>query len=718
MEDHLCAVATLATAHASGLCDGAATWARLAGLWHDLGKYSQAFQEYIRAGRSDASCESARGRVDHSTAGAQHAAATLGDPGRLLAFCIAGHHSGLPDWIDGGGGVAGLDSRLRKRIEPWQDRAPAAFTTPPDDGLPRPGIELADSARGMGFRLAFFARMIFSCLVDADYLATERFLAAGRAERRGVETPPIHSLLRILENHLAGLVSAGSAVGRARRRLQEACRNAAALPPGLFTLTAPTGSGKTLSSLLFALRHADRHGLRRVVYAAPFTTIIEQNARVFRDALSASGPGAVLEHHSAIDPDEREGDPWAKLAAENWDAPLIVTTNVQILESLFASRPGRCRKLHRLARSVLIFDEAQALPVELLSPTLAALDELRENYGCSIVLCTATQPALNRREGFPGGLPQAREITGNENAVASMFRDLERVTVERAGRLVDADLADRLAGEHRVLCVVNTRGHARDLWRTLRDRGVSTALHLSAQMCPAHRSALTKEIRARLASGAPVHVVSTQLVEAGVDLDFPVVYRAMAGLDSIAQAAGRCNREGGPRKGRFVIFETDRASTLAVRQAAESAREALAGGGDPLSRKTVERYFHHHIWKQSDRLDARRVMECFDVSGGTPCLQFKEAAERYRLIRTAQFGVIVPYGDDGGALVDQLKAATAEPPDRSVWRRSQPFTVGVYEEALRGLLGAGVVVPVCAGRLLVLDDPGAYDEALGLRLDA
>jgi len=716
--DHLHGVSDLASAFAEELRIGVAEWARVAGHWHDLGKYSDAFQMYIRSGTGEsASCESARGRIDHSTAGAQHADQTLGLPGRLLAFAIAGHHAGLPDWIDEAGGERSLEKRLQKGVEPWREGAPVNLTAAPAEPLADPAIAFAGQRNADGFRIALLTRMLFSCLVDADYLATERFFRPDKTGRRERGGPPLKALSDALERWLTGFKSDSSTVNAARRRVQDACRRAAKEPPGLFSLTSPTGSGKTLSSLLFALRHAIRHDMRRVIYAIPFTSIIEQNAKVFREALASAGAGAVLEHHSAVEPEESADDPWTKLAAENYDAPLVVTTNVQLLESLFASRPGRCRKLHRIARSVIIFDEAQALPVDLLKPTLALLDELRRNYGCTIVLCTATQPALTRREGFPIGLEGVHEINGDEAEVAALFADLERVTVEQAGRLDDDAVIERLMGETQALCVVNTRGHAADIWRGLDEREPGAALHLSAQMCPAHRTDVIDGVKTRLKDAEPCRVVSTQLIEAGVDLDFPVVYRAMAGLDSLAQAAGRCNREGAPELGRFVIFETDRTPTLAVKQAAESAREALADGAEPFALGTIERFFEHHFWKKGDEWDKHCVMECFDA-GAEPYLQFRQAAERYRLIRNEQVGVVVPYGDKGKATVDRLMTAGDEPLDRKTWRGLQRFTVGVYEHSLRGLLDTGVVVPALDGRLLILNDPDAYDEHLGLRLDA
>jgi CRISPR-associated endonuclease/helicase Cas3 len=436
--------------------------------------------------------------------------------------------------------------------------------------------------------------MVFSCLVDADYLATEQFMAPEQAALRPSGQPSISELRDRADSyidrlaHEADQARPGAAVNAHRARVLSACREAARLEPGFFTLTVPTGGGKTLSSLAFALRHAESHGLNRVITAIPFTSIIEQNAAHIRAALGDLNGKLVLEHHSNLDPQQEKAQTQQnRLAAENWDAPVVVTTNVQLLESLFACRTGRCRKLHRIAHSVIVLDEAQALPPGLLAPTLAALRELVRNYGCTIVLCTATQPALEKRANFPIGIDQPRPIIPHGHR-EELFKGLKRVEVEQAGTLSDDQLVDRLASEDQVLCIVNTRPHAAELFTSLCERlgetntverqglevpAVGSCLHLSANMCPRHRSAVLRLIRRRLETGRPCRVISTQLVEAGVDVDFPVVYRATAGLDAIAQAAGRCNNIRGrvwactalsshPTRGAWI--ETDTGSVSAT----------------------------------------------------------------------------------------------------------------------------------------------------------
>ncbi|MEK6677597.1 MAG: CRISPR-associated helicase Cas3', partial [Planctomycetota bacterium] len=537
-------------------------WGRVVGMWHDLGKYSAEFQAYLRSANGfETQLESLSGRVDHSTAGAQHAATRFpGTIGRLLAYCIAGHHGGLPDNVDEQGGRSGLTDRLKKPIADFCHAAPAILLNQPRPPVPALRWSLTDGEKA--FQAAIYCRMLFSCLVDADYLATEAFMRPDRGDERNRLMPTPVELLSHLDVYLERF-AANTPVNRARANVLAQCRAKAELPPGFFSLTVPTGGGKTLSSLAFALTHAVEHGLRRVIYAIPFTSIIEQNASVFAEAFIDAGPHIVLEHHSNFDPQDIRGEdpgfesqtPWYRLAAENWDAPIVVTTNVQLFESLYASKPSRCRKLHRIARSVIILDECQTLPVTLLAPTLRMLEELVRNYGCTVVLCSATQPAITERPDFRIGIKGVREIVDDP---PRLFESLKRVEVERLGKLDDNAVVERLRLHEQALCVVNTRAHAAKLFTALRDvQKISDCVfHLSASMCAAHRTDVLDEIRGRLNphDPKPCIVISTQLIEAGVDIDFPIVYRAMTGLDSIAQAAGRCNREGRLDSGVCIVF--------------------------------------------------------------------------------------------------------------------------------------------------------------------
>lgn len=733
LEDHLLdvgnGVPAKALRGASGFAKsfGAAEWGRVLGVWHDLGKYSDAFQAYISARCDSADPHSAelRGRVDHSTAGAQHAVQHFGRAGvgRLLAYCIAGHHAGLPDWVSGS---SGLQQRLEKPVEPIIPNAPAHILRQPQPSLP--SFDWGKTPQEVAFRVAFFVRMLFSCLVDADFLATEQFMNPQRAAQRSNEHPSFTALLERLDCALTDLQekSDPTPVNQRRRDVLKACRDQALLPTGLFSLNVPTGGGKTLSSLTFALTHARAHDLRRVIYAIPFTSIIEQTAREFREALDDLS-GAVLEHHSNVDPDDSERNS-IRLAAENWDSPLIVTTNVQLLDSLFASRTSRCRKLHRIARSVIVLDEAQTLPPDLLAPSLAALDELARNYGCSIVFCTATQPAIEHRDEFPIGLSGVTPIVENGDALHAALR---RTDVQMAGRLENEAIAQRLAVEPQVLCIVNSRGHAAELFRQLTMRSpADDCFHLSASMCAAHRQCVVQEIRRRLSADEPCRAISTQVIEAGVDVDFPTVYRARAGLDSIAQAAGRCNREGRRDRGPVVVFDYDENAHRTppfIRAAADAARQVIPDHRDDLlSPPAIEAYFRLRYWRQGGD-DGRgwdrgrgegnpSVMECFSGKG-LEC-QFRSASERYRLIDDAQTQILVPWSDEGAKLRKELEEMPDEPDPgwlRSWTRRAQRFSVGVFDHSLRTLSENGALLER-HGRLYLGNDSG-YNEKLGLTLE-
>lgn len=535
---------------------GAAEWGRIAGLWHDVGKFSEAFQRYLsKSHNNDSDITETAVSCDHSTAGAQYLAENGGKLGLLLSYVIAGHHGGLPN------GIApdkSLHKRLDKEVEPWY-RGLESLNIPFNNLIPQPCLPLKEGLAQLDpFAISFFVRMIFSALTDADFLDTEAFMdPVKHEERRTWDFSVIKQIEDALENHVDSFGEPGTDVGQQRAAVREACLQAASLLPGFFSLTVPTGGGKTLASLAFALRHARMHNKRRIVYVIPFTSIIEQTANVFRGMIAKLHPGlsksAIIEHHSNFDPKRETRQ--SRLATENWDAPLIVTTAVQFYESLFGNRSSRCRKLHNLADSIIILDEAQCLPVDLLTPCLAALRELVERYSTSIVLCTATQPAVKKREGFQAGLEDVREIVPDPSI---LYRDLKRVRVENVGGVTDEELVEQLAVIPQVLCIVNTRRHAAELFKRLENTsGDSAIFHLSANMCGKHRQKTLKQIFERLDANKPCRVISTQVIEAGVDIDFPVVFRSMAGVDSIAQAAGRCNRNGFLREGRVVVFQSE-----------------------------------------------------------------------------------------------------------------------------------------------------------------
>ncbi|MBF0127432.1 MAG: CRISPR-associated endonuclease Cas3'' [Magnetococcales bacterium] len=708
-----------------GLAIFARETANLLGLWHDLGKCSEKFQNYLLqvANPDPHALETrSRDRVDHSTAGAQHAVETIRIAGTLLAFAIAGHHTGLPDW--NGTGESVLKARLQKRVEPWRSQA-APELLKPTVSLPSPSVQ------GDGFSWAFLVRMLYSCLTDADFLATEAFMDPDRSASREVGLPSLVALAECLETHLrqrfpvtsrtegddSALAatngrSAAQAVQFCRQQVLAECLQAATMDPGFFSLNVPTGGGKTLSGMAFALTHAAQRGLRRVICAIPFTSIIEQNAGVYRRVFAPLGDGIVLEHHANLDPDEATSNA-TRLAAENWDAPIVVTTNVQFFESLLASRSGRCRKLHRLARSVILLDEAQCLPVELLHPSLEILRELVKRYGCTVVLATATQPALEYRDDFKIGLTGIRHIIADPHRLSVALR---RVTVEDAGILTLEATAARLAGESQGLVIVNSRRHALALYSELkRQTGGDGCHHLSALMCPRHRSERLAVIKERLQAGMSCRVVATSLVEAGVDLDFPLVLRAMAGLDAIAQAAGRCNREGRlPQPGLTLVFTPEEATWRPQRgdlaQAAAHAREVIAGimaqpesRRDLLSQEAIRDYFRLHYWNQGGDggrgWDRAEVMDCFKLGKTVkePFLfQFKEAAARFRFIDNTELPVIIPWDDKASDAIRILQSI-ADPDPKLVSRLSrtlQRYVVTIPErqrQMLLGTLGAEIL---------------------------
>lgn len=703
LEDHLRAVAQLADQFASSFRSG--DWACLAGLWHDLGKYRSAFQRYIRSASGydpDAHIETARGKVDHSTAGALYACSQLGPAGRILAYLIAGHHAGLPDWHGDEAGRKALIQRLRPEQQVLLDETLA-------QPIPADILQAASpTSRPKGMDTALWIRMLFSCLVDADFLDTEAFMDAGRVAARG-GYPTLDELLPYFERYMQGLREGAVAtpVNRLRAEILERCQEQATQPPDLFSLTVPTGGGKTLSSLAFALRHALTYGKRRIIYVIPYTSIIEQTANVFRGIFGDT----VLEHHSNLDSDHENAR--SRLACENWDAPIIVTTSVQFFESLFAVRTSRVRKLHNIVNSVVVLDEAQLLPPEFLRPILRTIKELTKNYQVSFVLCTATQPALESRKEFDcsfDGLDGVREIMDDPRNLHDALRRVE-VTIPDDLHIGTSweELAEELQGHDSALCIVDRRDDCRELYR-LMPKGT---LHLSGLMCGQHRSEVIGEIKQRLRVGEAVRVISTQLVEAGVDVDFPVVYRALAGLDSVAQAAGRCNREGLLEgKGRMVVFVPPRPAPVGhLRQAQGCGRQILQQRpADPLAPEHFVNYFRQLYWqKGAEGLDRRGILEDLKPDGQLRFL-FSSAAVKFRLIDdTQQAPVIVRYGK-GTELIEQLRHIG---PERWLLRKLQRYVVNLPRYRHQQLLNQGDIQEIHPG-LFVQAYDGLYHKDLGL----
>ncbi|MGE4528200.1 MAG: CRISPR-associated endonuclease Cas3'' [Rhodospirillaceae bacterium] len=691
---------------------GGRNWGRAAGLLHDAGKYRAAFQARIRGSGLPA---------EHAGIGALLGTRQYtGSAGRVLAYAIAGHHTGLPD--GGGGSDSALALRLARAGEMEADM-PAfpetAILPPPPLALPG-GLRMLPPER-RGFSLHFFTRMLFSALCDADFLCTEAFYDGHKAVLRRHAGYSLAAMQTRLDVHLKEKSSTARAAAHtdkerailaARDAIGHDCRTRAALPPGVFALQVPTGGGKTLASLAFALAHARIHGLRRVIYVIPYTSIIEQTAQAFRDALGPGLADAVLEHHSAAVAAEGEepiGLEKRKLAAENWDHPLIVTTTVQFFESLFAARPAQCRKLHNIAGSVVILDEVQTLPAPLLQPCVAALEQLTTIYGCTVLLCSATQPDLAHR-ALKWPLPPVREIVGD---VPRLFAVFERCRAEYAGRLSGIGLVTRLRAEPQVLCIVDQRAHAAELFATIAGED---AFHLSAAMCPAHRRAVLSEVKHRLATGAPCRLIATQVVEAGVDISFPAVFRAAAGIDSLMQAAGRCNRNGEGPMGRFVVFDIDRDLPLPeLSRRREIARPLLARGADPLSREAVADYFRALF--DVSTLDLPGIMRMCAERAADVVWPFREIAESFRIIGQDTVQLIVPYGN-ADALCARLQfcAARGIPPSLDeIVRPLQQVGVAVYRSQLARLDAAGAIGRIGPdGRFARLVKTEFYDPQRGL----
>ncbi|MCU0835095.1 MAG: CRISPR-associated helicase Cas3' [Chromatiaceae bacterium] len=715
LADHLRAVSSLAAAFATRF--DADRWASLAGLWHDLGKYRAPFQHYIRTATGldaeNAHIEQRPGRTTHSTAGALLAQQRLGPVGHVLAYLIAGHHAGLNNWH------GGLHERLtseeagRELDESLSAGPPADILQPGEDGLDLRGIP------GGRDGFALWVRMLFSCLVDADFLDTEAFMNPARAGQPG-DWPDLNELHgRFVTDMLRLDESAPTTpVNRLRREVRDHCLHAAALPPGLFSLTVPTGGGKTLSSMAFALEHAGRHGKRRIVYVIPYTSIIEQTADVFRGIFGE----AVIEHHSNAESDPGDETAKSRLACENWDAPIVVTTSVQFFESLFAARTSRCRKLHNLIDSVVVIDEAQLLSPELLQPILDVLNLLARHYGVTVVLATATQPALASRTYFDArqnlrGLDGVREIIPDPD---DLYRQLKRVEVRlpadwhRPTTL--EDLAERLTTHPSALAIVNTRRHA----RTLHSLMPAGTLHLSALMCGAHRSGVIADIKARLKAGVATRAVSTQLVEAGVDLDFPVVYRAVAGLDSIAQAAGRCNREGRLNTGEVMVFVPPQVPPPGLlRKGADACVATLHGHtGDPLDRALFEAYFRR-LYHACD-LDEAGIGKLLEPDGRTLAVNFRTAADQFRLILDEESAPVIcvyrgPDGTDTNidVLLGRLRN---DGPERCLMRRLQRYTVNIHRREAERLLQQRDIEEIMPGLYAQFSDL-LYHPTLGLLTD-
>jgi CRISPR-associated endonuclease/helicase Cas3 len=708
LEDHLRGTAELAASFAEDF--NSSEWGYVLGMAHDIKKGTEVWLSYLcnKSGYYDeeASSETMPGKCEHSGPSAKLAEELFGKfAGRFLSYCIAGHHTGLPDWT-------GTQSSLQFRLE-------HADTSGISEELkkilsplcPKDPPWTFDSE---GIDVSLWIRMLFSCLVDADRLNTEKYMVPKKhTERQGYCS--IAELHQRFTLYMGGKIQQASVDGnsdvyRVRQQVLADCKKAAYKEPGFFSLTVPTGGGKTLSSMAFALAHAEEYGKNRIIYVIPTISIIEQNAEVFREAF---GPNEILEHHSSLDPDETTER--MRLAIENWDAPIIVTTSVQFYESLFAAKTGKCRKLHNIANSVVILDEAQLVPIDFLEPILAAMQLLTKHYKVSFVFCTATQPVFEKQEAFPdfpGLQGPVREIISD---VQGIYKELERTKIELPNDTVPIqwqELAKELSGYDQVLCIVSDRKSCRELHAQM-PKGT---YHLSALMCPEHRSDIIAKIKRALQEQESVRVISTQLVEAGVDIDFPVVYRAMAGFDSIAQAAGRCNREGKlNEKGKVVVFNGPRKAPPGVlRKAAETAW-GICKQNVKISFDTAlfNCYFSELYWK-ANTWDKKDIMGLLKPDFPYIGIQFREASSLFRVIDDKnQCTILVPY-KEGEHLINLLK--NSKIPEKKMLRKLQRYTINIYRNQFSELQRRGSIEEIIPG-IFALNNKVEYSEEIGLLIE-
>ena len=694
--EHLHEVSDLAKKYAEPFA--ADNIAALLGLLHDAGKVQVGFQDYLKG-------KTSRG-PNHAWVGT-----VLAEKGRLClgpsCLALSGHHAGIqkPQVIK----TYLRDPKKKKVFEEIEASLKRLLTSlnpiQQEDWPSFISSDLRTPEERRRFEL--LTRFLFSCLVDADFLDTERHFHSDAWAKRQTDFLAINEMWQLLQNAQKEFDGKTGELNQCRKGIYQACVSSADLDPGFFRLTVPTGGGKTRSGLAFALKHAKQHNLKRVIVAIPYTSIIEQTVDIYRNIF---GPKNVLEHHSAIPffEDEEKDDP-LKLAAENWDATLIVTTAVQLFESLFANRPSRCRKLHNIASSVILLDEIQTLPVEVVEPTIDVLSELVQHYGVSVVFCTATQPAFEQGTDFLERLGDIREIVPEPKRY---FQKLKRVRYHR----IETPLAwEELAGRikesgNQCLCILNSKKDAVQFARVLLDTGINEdhLSHLSTNLCGAHRRKVLREVSQRLDNKQPCILVSTQVVEAGVDLDFPVVFRAVGPLDRVVQAAGRCNREGGlPGRGEVYIFEPkeEKSPRGVYRTALDYARQYLRNEHDLHNPDTFRVYFKG--------LFNMATLDANDVQTYRAKFDFPETASRYRLIREDTFPVAVPYPEAKQQvfdLINRLQNGFGSPTE--LWRQLQPFLVNIpryeLEKAKHWVVQITDTLWQWAGR---------YDKLLGLMFE-
>lgn len=689
VKEHLQGTAKLSAEFAKKF--GKEEWGYCCGYLHDIGKYSVEFQHKIR--------ENGNEQIDHSTAGAK-VCVEKGGLYPIMSYCIAGHHAGLPNYgsSQDGSFESTLMGRMKKTLKDY-----SAY----QDEIELPKVTTVPIAYGEtknpDFSLSVFIRMLYSCLVDADFLDTEAFMKNEEIKRDAGES--IEILFQKLEKYVAKwlLNKEIDTVNGRRTEILRNCLEAGKREKGLFRLTVPTGGGKTVVSLAFALRHAVHNNMDRVIYVIPYTSIIEQNAQIFRSIL---GDENVLENHCNVD--YRDSEEWnpMKLAAENWDKPVVVTTNVQFFESLFGNKSSKCRKLHNIANSVVIFDEVQMLPTDYLKPCVAMIEELVNSFEASVVLCTATQPAL--QPFFQSGIP-AYELCPR---LEEQFRFFKRTTFQNLDKISEEALIEKLSEEYQALCIVNTKKKAQVLYQALKGQGV---FHLSTAMYPKHRKRVLEEVRRCLNAGERCLVLSTSLVEAGVDLDFHSVYRQLAGIDSVIQAAGRCNREGkrSPEDSNVYVFQfEEQERILGQRKQIDAAKTLVSDGKDISALETIEEYFEFLYHLKSSELDKKNIMGQFK---GIKC-NFLKVAEDFKMIENDTKTVFIPVEEEAQDLLQQLKYQGFT---KTSMRKAGQYSVTLYDDVIEKMKDAGMIELVAENinDFYELKDKERYTEEFGLDLN-
>lgn len=703
LSDHLEGTAERCAAFASAF--GCADLGKMIGLLHDIGKYQQRFQRRVRDEKI---------RVDHSSAGAKTAFEQFSN--LVAALCIAGHHGGIPNAgnrkLDTDSDVT-LFGRMKKKMEDYS--AYRGEISPIAANIPA-------WAKPDSMSAFMLTHMLFSCLVDADYLDTETFINGGALPRGGGAS--MEELRdKLWQKRILRWKNPITDINKRRWLiLQTLLEKGGQSEQGLFTLSVPTGGGKTVSSIAFAIEHAIAHGMRRIIYVIPYTSILEQTLEVFQGIF---GEDNVIAHYANVEYDTDENGSVTdtrKLATENWDAPIILTTNVQFFESLFSHKPGRCRKLHNIVNSVIIFDEAQMFPTQYLLPCVCAVTQLVNHFHCSAVLCTATQPALDEIIEKKKFLPN-KIITELCPDMLQMYDAFRRVRYENMGKVTNEELIAHVKTKNSALVIVNSRSHAQKLYQMMSGEGV---FHLSARMCPEHRRAVLKEIKTRLANKEQCYVISTSLVEAGVDLSFPAVYRAIAGLDSIIQAGGRCNREHKFPLDESIVYifdpivdpivNRDDKPPASMQRNIRATQRVMEKFDDIASPEAIRDYFVFMRYISGDNslvndseLDIKGVLKSLDNKE----FAYRTISEQFKLIEKDEKTIFVPYGKNA-ALIAEL--ASKEKITRADMRKAGQCSVGVNSKSFDELCRLGAATPISEDAA-VLVDTTLYDEASGLALD-